>query len=68
MSEHKHPPTIKVGDLRRWLQYYPDDFDLSFSGLEFYRVKTRGENIAQIEFSQVVYLNEAGQVVVENPD
>lgn len=62
----KHPPTIKVGDLRRDLQCYPDDFDLSFSGLEFFRVKTRGENLAQVEFNQLVYLDKHGQVDVEN--
>jgi hypothetical protein len=66
----RHPapriPTIKVGDLRAALEPYEDDFDLSFSGLRFYRVKTRGENIAQVEFDQPVYLNEHGCVVVEN--
>ncbi len=62
----KQVPTIKVGELRRWLDGYPNDFDLSFGGLEFYRIKTRGENIAMVEFNQPVYLDEEGLVVVHN--
>lgn len=65
-SHKKQVPTIKVGWLRRCLDGYPDDFDLSFGGLEFYRIKTRGENIAMVEFNQPVYLDDEGQVVVHN--
>jgi hypothetical protein len=61
-------PTIKVGWLRQCLNVYPDDFDLSFGGLEFYRVKTRGENIAMVEFNQGVYLDTDGQVVIQSFD
>jgi hypothetical protein len=45
---------ITVGQLRNHLKLYPDDFDLIFGGgnLKFYRVKLRGQNIVQIEFSQ----------------
>lgn len=62
----KKYPTITVGLLRQHLAAYPDDFEIDFSGLSFYRVKTRGENHAQIEFNQSVYLNDEGHVVVEN--
>lgn len=60
-------PTITVGQLRQELAEYPDHFDISFSGLRFYRVKPRSPNLVQIEFDQMVYLNDSGDVVVENP-
>lgn len=45
---------ITVGDLRRHLQHFPDDYELIFGSgnLEFYRTKLRGETLVQIEFSQ----------------
>jgi hypothetical protein len=57
-----------VGWLRQCLSVYEDDFDLSFGGLEFYRVKTRGENLAMVEFNQAVYLDTDGQVVIQSFD
>jgi len=56
-------PTITVGELRRALSLYSDDAELSFGGLEFYRVKSRGEHLAQIEFNQAVYLDSNGKKV-----
>lgn len=42
-----------VGDLRNQLKAYPDDFEIAFSGdLTFYRVKTRGEKLAVVEFDE----------------
>lgn len=42
-----------VGDLKRHLAAYDDDFELEFSGgLNFYRVKTRGDNLAVVEFNE----------------
>ena len=48
------PKPITVGELRNRLKLYPDDYELSFGSgnLHFYRVKLRGENVVQIEFSQ----------------
>lgn len=60
-------PTISVGDLRRHLEPFGDDWEVSFSGLKFFRTKARGPKLVQIEFEQVVYLDEQGHVVVENP-
>lgn len=68
MSAPQQYPTITVGMLRQRLAAYPDDFQLSFGGLEFSRVKTRGDNLAVVEFTQPVFLDEAGRVVVQNPD
>lgn len=45
---------ITVGDLRRNLSMFPDEYEVTFGSgnLEFYRLKMRGTNIVQIEFSQ----------------
>lgn len=59
-------PTCTVGELKKHLEIYPDDMELNFGGLDFYRVKMRGENILQIEFEQVVYKNESGKIIVES--
>lgn len=45
--------TLTVGDLRRHLAAYDDDFEIQFDGgLTFYRVKTRGDNLAMVEFNE----------------
>ena len=64
----KEMPTINLGVLRKHLEIYSDDYEVSFSGLEFYRPKEtdRENKIVNIEFSQTVYLNAQGDVVVEN--
>lgn len=64
----KKTPTITVGELKEKLSNFSDDTELSFSGLEFYRLKIRGDKLVQIEFNQPVYLNDKGYVVVENPE
>lgn len=59
-------PTITVGQLRQELAGLADECEVSFSGLTFYRVKMRGDNLAQVEFAQPVFLDEQGHVVVQN--
>lgn len=61
-------PTITVGFLRRLLEGAPDDWTIDFSGLDFYRIKPRGDTHLQIEFNQLVYRTPEGRVVVENLD
>jgi hypothetical protein len=61
-------PTITVGELKQHLAIYKDHYEISFGGLEFNRVKQRGDTLIQIEFIQQVYLNQEGKVVVENLD
>ena len=61
------PQLITVGMLKQALEGIPDDHELDFSGLEFYRVKRRGPELLQIEFNELVYRDkETGLVVVEN--
>ncbi|MGS3448538.1 hypothetical protein ACB376_11100 [Klebsiella electrica] len=64
----KNQQLLTVGELLDQLKHYPRDTKISFSGLDFYRLKWRGENLVQIEFNQQVYRNAEGLVVVENLD
>lgn len=67
MTKHqKEIPTITLGTLRKHLELFPDDFAVSFSGLQFYRTKLRGANLVQIEFDEIVYLDTDGKVIVIN--
>lgn len=59
---------ITVGILLDLLKAYPRDTLLSFSGLDFYRLKWRDEDLVQVEFNQCVYRNSDGVVVIENPE
>jgi hypothetical protein len=49
-----------VGDLREHLKLYPDHYELRFGDratnppLTFYRTKTRGETMVQIEFNELI--------------
>lgn len=60
------PTLITVGMLKQMLEIYPDDYELDFSGLEFYRLKQRGPELLQVEFNELVYRDGTGRVVVEN--
>ena len=62
----KEKTNITLGEFRQHLEAYPDDYEIYFSGLDFYRIKQRGEKLIQVEFNQQVYLDEQGNVVVEN--
>lgn len=48
------PKTIRLGDLRRHLSCYDDDYEVFFGAgnLDFCRTKTRGDKLVQIEFCQ----------------
>lgn len=62
----KKIPTITVGELMDKLKHFDKDTDVSFSGLEFNKIRWSGENLIQIQFVEQVYLNASGDVVVEN--
>ena len=59
---------ITVGELKKQFELFDDDFEVSFSGLTFYRLKKRGPKLVQIEFAQQVYRDSEGKVFVENVD
>lgn len=57
---------ITIGHLIDELSKYPNDFTVDFSGLDFDRVKQRGDTHVQIEFIQAVFRTAQGTVVVHN--
>lgn len=62
-------PSITLEQLRGQLAAFPDHYTIDFCGLAFSRVKPRGHEHVQMEFSQPVYLDKAtGCVIVENPE
>lgn len=58
--------TIDLETLLRLLSAYPSDTRVSFGGLDFYRVKKRGDKLVQIEFNQSVYRTDKDVLVVED--
>jgi hypothetical protein len=57
--------TMTVGELRQWLEGYPDDAPLYFGAgdLGFYRVKNRGPKdgfLAQVEFNELYHVDAEG--------
>lgn len=58
---------ITVGELIELLKKEEPKMPLYFGGLDFYRLKDRGAHV-QFEFSQMVYRDAEGYVVVENPE
>lgn len=58
---------LTVGEFKKMLSYYDDDTEITFNGLDFYRLKTRGDNLVQVEFNQSVYKDsETGNVEIIN--
>lgn len=68
MTQNKIP-TYPLDDFLDQLEEYRGQgYELSFSGLDFYRPKNRGNKTIQIEFNQTVYLDQDGKVRVTNHD
>ncbi len=64
----KHEPLITVGMLIDELSKYDKSMQVDFSTLDFNRVKQRSPTLVQIEFNQMVYRDDEGRVVVDNPE
>lgn len=56
---------ITVRELIEQLKVEDQDLEVYFGGLDFYRLKDRG-GVLQVEFSQTVFLDDEGLVVVQN--
>ncbi|WP_409416702.1 hypothetical protein [Flavobacterium sp. PS2] len=56
---------ITVGELIEQLKIFDPELPVHFGGLDFYRTKNRG-GCVQIEFSQTVYKDNDGKIIVEN--
>lgn len=42
---------LTIGKLKKMLEAFDDDAELCFEGMEFYRLKVRGEKLVQMEFN-----------------
>ena len=62
------PPRITVGDLIRQLRVFSESDELSFNGLDFYRLKKRGPDLVQVEFNQLVYRDDTGKLIVNDSE
>lgn len=45
-----------VGDFKKHLEVFPNDWEIDFSGLTFYRLKARGNTLVNVEFNEHVEL------------
>lgn len=53
--------TVTVGEFRRLLESFPDEWEITFSGgLEFNRLKQRDEKMVNVEFIQFVSKDQKG--------
>lgn len=57
---------ITVGQMKRELELFDDDMELGFCGLDFYRLKKRGEDLVQVEFDQQVTIDNEGRVIIDD--
>lgn len=58
--------TMTVGELRQRLAGLPDDAEINFGGLSFYRIKKRGDNYYQFEFNETVAQSPEGRLGVQD--
>lgn len=64
LVEKKIQSSITVGDLISQLEKFPKESKLYFSGLDFYRLKARGQSV-QVEFAQNVYLSKNCKIKID---
>jgi hypothetical protein len=58
---------LTVGELKKQLERYDDNTEISFCGLDFLKLAQRNEKLIQVEFSQSVYKDRyTGKVVIDN--
>jgi hypothetical protein len=55
---------ITAGEFIALLKGFPKHHEMNFSGLDFFRLKKNG-NTVQLEFTQTIYKNENGDIVVK---
>ncbi len=56
---------ITVGEFKELLDGYSDDTVLYFNGLDFYRLKLRGEKFLNVEFNQTIGADpDTGEIVI----
>ena len=61
---------MTIGDLKRHLSVFNDDYELTFGtgDLTFYRTKLRGDRLVQIEFNEIYEVEEMEEARIAPPD
>jgi hypothetical protein len=57
---------ITVGMLISQLKAFSPDDRLSFSSLQFLRLKSRGPSLVQVEFNEVVFRDDQGKLIAHD--
>ncbi|MAM56518.1 MAG: hypothetical protein CMN25_04205 [Salinicola sp.] len=57
---------ITVGEFRKLLEAYDDQLELSFSGLEYHRLKQKGDKHLEVEFEEKVFRDKTGHVNIHD--
>lgn len=57
---------MNIGELKEQLADLEDDTEVYFGGLDFYRLKHRGDKLVHFEFNQTIYEDQNGQIFLEN--
>ena len=47
------PAKMKVGELKKLLEGWPDDWDIEFNGHTFNRLKKRDTKMVNMEFNEI---------------
>ncbi|MBK7905398.1 MAG: hypothetical protein IPJ78_02435 [Gemmatimonadetes bacterium] len=66
LSDSRKLAGITVGALVELLRAFDPDCELTMGGLQFYRLKLRGEKLLQLEFAQQVYRDSKGKLIAED--
>lgn len=60
---------LTIGDLKEMLREWPDTIEIQFSGgLEFHRLKWRGDGLVQVEFNENVWRDSNGSWHVDGAE
>ncbi|WFF41480.1 hypothetical protein EVC62_08165 [Salinicola endophyticus] len=57
---------ITVGEFKRLLDAYDDSLELSFSGLEYHRLKQKGDAHLEVEFEEKVFKDKQGHTRIHD--
>lgn len=57
---------ISVGEFKRLLDDYDDDLELSFSGLEYHRLKQKGDKHLEVEFEEKIFKDKTGHTKIHD--
>ncbi|MDH4571760.1 hypothetical protein [Salinicola acroporae] len=57
---------INVGEFKRLLDEYDDQLELSFSGLEYHRLRQKGDKHLEVEFEEKIFRDKTGHIDIHD--